>query len=102
MSERKRRGPITLLCENRRFRWTIIAAVLVPVLYVGSFGPACWIMSRSTASNDVPKAYLPMGWLIYNSPKWVENLLRAYARLGIPEGRAVLVPMGTRSYLGIR
>ena len=41
--ERKRRGPITLFYESRRFRWTIIAVVLIPILYVVSFGPACWL-----------------------------------------------------------
>jgi hypothetical protein len=40
---RKRRGPITLFCESRGFRWAVIVALM---LYVPSIGPACWISSQ--------------------------------------------------------
>ena len=46
-AERKRRGPITLFCESRRFRWAFAVLVLLPALYVASFGPVCWITSRT-------------------------------------------------------
>ena len=55
---RKRRGPITLLYESRRFRRTIIlSAVLLPVLYVASFGPACWLANSDYHRWLHPVAY---------------------------------------------
>ena len=53
---RKRRGPITLFCESRRFRLAVIAVALLPVLYVAGFGPACWLASRERMSAPVGRA----------------------------------------------
>lgn len=39
-------------------------ALLLPLLYVGSFGPACWLTSRRQARFDCPQAmaaYWPVG-----------------------------------------
>jgi hypothetical protein len=91
--ERKRRGPITLFCESRRFRWTVIAAaVLTPGLYVASFGPACWISSRAN-SQALPAAYLPIGWLLKNSPQPIATALVEYAQAGMPPGSLISVPV---------
>lgn len=46
MSERNWRGPITLICESRRSRWAALIG-LAAFSYIASFGPACWISSRS-------------------------------------------------------
>src|SRR5262245_57632048 len=53
--------------------WPWIAAVLIglPVLYVVSFGPACWITSRlDRGSKLVPVAYRPILRITYPDP-WV-------------------------------
>src|SRR5690349_10557717 len=56
MSERKWRGPITLLSESRRFRLAVVLALVAPILYVASFGPACWLC----AIKVFP--LVPVGW----------------------------------------
>ena len=57
----KRRGPITLLMTSRRFRLAVGVLIAIPVLYVASFGPACWISSRTgTGSGAVSVVYQPM------------------------------------------
>ena len=40
---------LTVQIVNRRERWakwTLAATLALPVFYVASFGPACWIMAR--------------------------------------------------------
>jgi hypothetical protein len=91
MPARKRRGPITLFCESRPFRWTAIAVVFLPVLYLTSFGPACWISSR-TNTQALPAAYLPIGWLLGNSPRLIVIALVEYAQVGMPTGSRISIP----------
>jgi hypothetical protein len=70
MSERTRRGPITLFCESRRFRWTIIAAVLMAALYVVSFGPACWLCNCGCLeARPLWLAYRPVTLLWDRAPR---------------------------------
>ena len=90
---------------NRRERWAkwTLAAVIVglPVLYVLSFGPACWwftnpgstygkinapLMSAAAINMDpssqqptVPHIYWPIGWLADRGPSQVFKLTRWYA-----------------------
>jgi hypothetical protein len=42
----KPRGPLTWL-SARTWRFWLFAAIALPVLYVASFGPACWLASRN-------------------------------------------------------
>jgi hypothetical protein len=46
---------------NRRERWAkwVLVAIAVPIIYVASFGPACWISSRAKIGR---KAVV---WLYY-------------------------------------
>jgi hypothetical protein len=84
---------------NRRERWakwTLAAAVGVPVLYVASFGPACWIYSRKD-ERALPIIYFPIG-RIFDSPSSamgrIEIALVLYAQAGIPPGSWICVPLG--------
>jgi hypothetical protein len=46
---------LTVRIINRRERWakwTLAAVVCAPVLYVASFGPACWISSHTLDRVD--------------------------------------------------
>ena len=79
MDERpkKRRGPLTWL------------AVLVglPMLYVASFGPVCWINSREHIDREtVNVAYRPLLWAASRS-KAVRPILW-YAELAAGDGSA--------------
>lgn len=44
-----RGGPLYWLTRRSRKFW--IAAISLPILYVASFGPACWVTSRLTESS---------------------------------------------------
>jgi hypothetical protein len=59
----KRRGSLMWLAGRARRFW--IAIALLPVLYVASFGPACWISSRMNSGNwmnftALPTVYRPL------------------------------------------
>jgi hypothetical protein len=46
---------LTVRIVNRKERWakwTLAATLAAPVLYVASFGPACWIYSRTWDSES--------------------------------------------------
>jgi hypothetical protein len=52
---------------NRRERWAkwaLVLAVGLPALYVGSFGPACWVSSHAEMGQTVVTSmYYPLGFL---------------------------------------
>jgi len=93
MGERKRRGPITLFCESRRFRWAVIAAVVV-LLYPISFGPACWVCSRISQSGvsweitDFLYSPLLSTWW-HNDQRIIGNVISWYANLWANDGLTV-------------
>ena len=71
---------------NRRERWAIWTAVAIFALatYPVSFGPACWITSRTNAgASAVPTIYRPMVWVMCRSYR-IFHILDSYARLGSP------------------
>jgi hypothetical protein len=83
--------------EQRKPVWPWIAALLVglPVLYVASFGPACWWFSRSENRYPVlsgalrplpfaPRIYFPIGWMNAHGPKFIAKPIEWYATLGTP------------------
>jgi hypothetical protein len=80
----KRRGPITLFCESRRFRWSVVALnVLLPVLYIASFGPACWINLRTgRGGRDIGAFYRPIGWLYAYGGDAIGEVIGTWANLG--------------------
>jgi hypothetical protein len=78
---------LTIRFVNRRERWTertLILAVGLPVFYVASFGPACWITSHAEMGQTiVAMAYYPLGRLCVHghhlSPEEISPALRWYA-----------------------
>lgn len=69
---------------NRRERWAKwMAAVVValPVLYVLSFGPACWLASRANRGAwKLPEPYWPMTVALSQS-EFIAGMFNGYARL---------------------
>jgi hypothetical protein len=79
--------------------WILSLLIGLPVLYVASFGPACWLSKPreqkfvtieswnfSYASyRSPPRFYWPLGWLILNGPKPIHVGLMWYARFGLDE-----------------
>jgi len=83
----KRGGPLYWLKRRSRRFWII--AALVPVLYVASFGPACWISSRMNAGASLlPITYLPLVYRSFlgmdgiNDESAVDRALIWYAEIG--------------------
>ncbi len=80
--------------SNRRERWakwTLAAAIGVPVLYVASFGPMCWVASRTNVGAGIFNvAYRPVRW-VFHALDIEDNSGAArafvwYARLGARDG----------------
>jgi hypothetical protein len=87
---------LTVRIINRRERWAIrtaAAIVLLPLLYVASFGPACWWFSnvselphgKLSAYRMVPAFYRPIGWMARRGPAWVGRMVGWYATLGLDD-----------------
>jgi hypothetical protein len=74
---------------NRRERWakrTLAAVVGLPVLYVASFGPACWFTSRTHIGIfTLPTVYRPI-LSVMSDRSNVTKLLRWYSESGAQEG----------------
>ena len=75
---------------NRRERWakwTLAAVIGLPVLYVLSFGPACWWFAEKVEVEDgytyhQPSViYWPIGWAYFQSPNKsrIKSMIRWYA-----------------------
>src|SRR5262249_37009850 len=64
--------------------WTTIALVAA-LLYVVSFGPACWWAStpgqNAAMDADAPAIYIPIGWIYRNAGEsgWICTAIRWYA-----------------------
>lgn len=54
---------------NRRERWaqrTLAAIIIIPLLYVASFGPACWLSNYEYLDSQLAwLAYRPVTWAWY-------------------------------------
>ena len=64
--------------------WLTVALVAVLVAYPLSFGPACWISSRTGIGVfTIPSAYRPVLWAMSCSRN-VAHLFNWYAKAGAP------------------
>ena len=70
---------LTVRIVNRRERWAkriLAATLLLPVLYVGSFGPACWLVGRRVLPESIlTTAYRPCVFLALDGLAPVQNTL---------------------------
>ena len=91
--------------ERRKVVWLWLAALIaIPVLYVASFGPACWLCLRAQIAGDKLRLiYRPI--LIIGSPseyKWpdpddlgpAQCAILWYANLLAPPGKPILIHDG--------
>jgi len=79
--------------------WIVVLLVGLPVLYIASFGPACWWLSKCKIPDPhldydepldiphdlaphAPHVYWPMGWLAAFGPRPISRLLFWYATAG--------------------
>src|SRR6476661_2079389 len=83
---------LTVRIVNRRERWTKWALAVVvglPVLYVASFGPACWIGTRASDFLDM-RWHRPIGMLMARNER-IREAFDSYARLYAQDGMHVAV-----------
>jgi hypothetical protein len=92
---------LTVRIVNRRERWakrTALALACLPIVYVLSFGPACWIAAkpRVAGQNDEPRIgmrfYFPIGALIHYTRSENSKPLQRWITLGTKKGGRVIVP----------
>jgi len=78
------------MSEERKLSvWPCIAALLIglPVLYVASFGPACWATSWTKCGNQsLATVYRPILWISDQSWNRVGRYIDEYARAGAAPG----------------
>jgi len=83
----KRRGPLLWLAARSRRFW-LIASIVLPVLYVASFGPVCWlyhhIRAPEWAWTPLLWAYAPLSWIAWNGPAALREPLTWYVDLWAP------------------
>jgi hypothetical protein len=68
--------------DRKRPVWPWIVALLIglPVLYVASFGPACWLSSQSgCGANIVSIVFQPVFSVWWNGPKPFDRFVAKYA-----------------------
>lgn len=89
---------------NRRehwAKWTLAAVVSLPVLYIASFGPACWLSPArhyplfGQPQRVAPGIYRPLGLLIKHGPSPIADALIWYAEAGADH---VLIPAGMATW----
>jgi hypothetical protein len=85
---------LTVRIINRKERWakrTLAVVVLLPGLYVTSFGPACWWLSGPIEEGPVfdyvearcaPRIYQPLAWLARHGPRSVRVAVNWWATIG--------------------
>lgn len=92
---------LTVRIVNRRERWakwTLGGLAALPLLYIGSFGPACWLVSRvEVFDGELPGIYTPVGWLCWKSPL-VKKAMHAWGRLGMSGDQRVMYPLDVDMY----
>ncbi len=92
---------LTIRIVNRRERWakwTLATVVALPILYVASFGPACWLVSRiESFDSELPEIYTPIGWLCWKSP-FLKTVIHGYGRLGMSREQHVVCPVAEDMY----
>jgi hypothetical protein len=92
---------LTVRIVNRRERWakwTLATVVGLPVLYLASFGPACWwfaqpstdALGSGTIFNFAPGILWPIGSLAKNGPRAARVFISWYGTIGIEQ---IIVPI---------
>jgi hypothetical protein len=92
----RRGGPLYWLGRRSRRFWIATGELLLPVLYIASFGPACWLIDRNIISEQPTRAiYRPIIELVARCDKPIRTAVADHLSLGSPNywghGRSTLV-----------
>ena len=73
---------LTVRIVNRRERWakwTLAAVIGAPVLYVASFGPACWLCQQLILPQRAAWIiFQPLTWLCVHGQSPMKEVVRSY------------------------
>jgi len=104
---------LTVRIVNRRekwAKWALAAMAGVPLMYVASFGPLCWVLAipadefrqrlnerqRDGLISDLPNRlayfYWPLGRMISESRPGKPSVIERYARLWLPRDQVIVIP----------
>ena len=88
--------------DSKKPLWPWIVALLIglPVLYVSSFGPACWLTAQRNGWSKLQPhramiIYYPLGALAARRDT-VSACLRWWMTLAVPRAHAAVVPTNAR------
>lgn len=102
---------------NRREKWvrrSLVALIIVtPLLYLASFGPACWWLSITLRPPTRPpgvkdayseyrlpsKVYWPLGWTANKLGSTCFQALHNYGRLRLPDSVGLAMPTGPNEFV---
>lgn len=90
------RGVAMLLMSSRRFRWALVVVAILPLTYVGSFGPVCWIVADQAPGEPSPiwLIYAPLSRASFRSETELVRLaVHWWAGIGIAPGSYALMPL---------
>src|SRR5262245_32900458 len=71
--------------DRKKPVWPWIAALLIglPVLYLASFGPACWVSSRMNyGAGMIPVVYAPIVKCLSSRKMWLRRTVSYFSKLG--------------------
>jgi hypothetical protein len=99
----KPRGPLLWLAGRSQWFW--IGVALLPILYVVSFGPACWISSRVQPSGEIISVLYQPAIHMYDLPEPVFRVFLRFVLFGLPSGCGISVDdhaicFGPETHLG--
>ncbi len=92
---------LTVRIVNRGERWAkrlLALAVSLPVLYVASFGPACWLTPPRFypsigPATLAPRIYQPLAMIRKQGPSVFADALNWYATVGNDHSYLVMIPI---------
>jgi hypothetical protein len=92
--------------KNPVWPWILVVLVGLPVLYVGSFGPACWLTSQVHGWSKLqpPRAmlvYFPLGAVASRPDTVYGRGLRWWMTFGVKRGHAAVVQTNAAGTLSI-
>jgi len=71
--------------------WATVV-VVASLLYVASFGPACWTTSRFGSLQPVFKiAYRPLDWAAWKAPAMFADAIEWWGNVGMAERWVILI-----------
>lgn len=77
--------------KKQHRNWLPVALLTGFVVYLASFGPACWLLpvnhQLATPCNIV---YAPVVWVGLHGPEPVRNSVLRFANLGVHQGQVFL------------